>query len=578
MNQNCGIPNSEGNLLQLVKGNIKLFFLNEYMLMFLLALFCFLFFYREMVFNGFDPLPGDPGDARLNILTADAWQDYFSGKLPLRQTRFFYPFGEAQGFTDLSLSLYLFEIPFRLCGMDAFRSAQAVYIIMFFLAVMTMFHLCRQIFRFSFSISAFCALFAFLNHAFWLKQIHTQFYFLYLMPLLGICLFRYFQLWNVREKKTLRMFYISAACLVYALISYSNFYSAFYFAIWFSVFLLILFFLLIRRGKFSTVNLLAKSYEFIIAGLWLFLLHLPFLTIYYPVVKSGYKRTWIEVTNTLPMLTDVLNIGGGNFFWGKLYTLHYPNIHKNIYELSYGLTPMTLLLTMTLGILFLKVLQQKNSMPPWFIALAFSLPSLYFLSLILYPRVSLWYVIWKFFPGGSGIRACGRIYVFMMLPLTIFLGGMLNFTLKNFKIKHQKILFQILFLLIFADNLNTNAISTWKYSDIMKKIKQVPVPPEECKIFFLAPEKIIPGENDPDYFSSMDAWHIASNFQLFTLNGYSGNFPPDWYRIFDITGKDYMAGVEAWIRKYDLQNVYQYDRKKRVWTKFSAENKNPVNF
>ena len=545
----------------------------EYILMFFLAVLCFLFFYRGLILSGFDFLHGDAGDARLNILIADSWRDYMSGRLPFGQTRIFYPYEKAQGFTDLSLSLYLLEIPFRLLGMDEYRSAQLVYVFLFFLAVMTMFHLCRCILHFSFPISAFCALFAFLNHAFWVKQFHTQFYFLYLLPPLFICLFRYFQYWNDDDKKVTRWCCIAGACLVFSCISYSNFYNAFFFVVWFLLYFAGYLLIRILDGERVWRNFTVHLPEVAAGVLFLLLLHLPFLWIYSLVLKSGYFRDWWVVMYGLPVLSDILNIGKDNLLWGQCYQHYFSGLHKNVYEFSYGLPPLTFLLVLFSAVLFFIWEQRKKILPIWFVALAASLFVLYFLSLFslkLYPQTSLWYFVWKFLPGGNALRACGRIYVFMMVPLTIFLGGMLDYSLGNLRGSLRNILFGVIFFCIFLDNLSTLPFSKWKYSDVCHQLEQIPVPPPDCRIFFLAPEQNSEKPVDASYFG-LDAWQIASRFQLFTLNGYSGNFPHDWMNIFDITRPEYRIGISDWISRNKLVNVYQYDRVKKLWLRYDME-------
>ena len=84
------------------------------------ALFCS--FYHKTLVSGFDLLPGDAGDARFNILIAEHWIQFFKGELHFGETRFFYPFRNAMGFSDLSLPLAVMEIPFRMLGMDMFRA------------------------------------------------------------------------------------------------------------------------------------------------------------------------------------------------------------------------------------------------------------------------------------------------------------------------------------------------------------------------------------------------------------------------------------------------------------------------
>lgn len=546
--------------------------LRDYGGMFLLAAAFFLFFYRAMVFSGFDLLPGDAGDARLNVIVADSWRDSLSGRLPLELIRAFYPFPDGRGFTDLSLSLYLLEIPFRALGADEIRAAQLVYILLFFIGVMTMFHLCRRRFRFSFPVAAFCALFAFLNHAFWLKQIHTQFYFLYLMPLLGLCIFRYLQLWGSGQWQK-RWAYGAGACLVFAFISYANFYSAFFFALWFVLFAGVLLILLIRRGKPVLRPVAKRKYELAGLALLLLLLHLVFLRLYLPVMKAEYLRNWDSVSGLLPVATDILNIGGGNVLWGRYYEWFFPNIHKNWYELSYGIPPLTLTLTAFCSVIFLRRLKAGKKMSVWFAALFFSLALCYVLSLKVYACTSLWYVVWRWFPGGNGLRAPGRIYVFMMIPLTVFLGGMLErsrrLSGKRRRRFGQSGLLMLLFGVILLDNLNNSPACRWKYSETVAELQAVPPPPPDCRVFFLAPEKDVVN-NFNRVCRNLEAWHIANRFHLFTINGYSGNFPSGWMDIFYLDRPEYMNAVAKWLSRYRLQDVSNmYNRKKRIWTKYA---------
>ena len=82
----------------------------HYALVLLIAVSAICFFYRNVFASGFDLLLGDDVDAHLNILIADSWNDFFCGNLPIRQTRIFYPFDHARGFTDLNLSLYIYDV------------------------------------------------------------------------------------------------------------------------------------------------------------------------------------------------------------------------------------------------------------------------------------------------------------------------------------------------------------------------------------------------------------------------------------------------------------------------------------
>ena len=96
--------------------------LREWLLFSFVFIILFCIFYHKTLLSGFDLIAGDDGDARFNILIAEHWIQFFKGELHFGETRFFYPFRNAMGFSDLSLPLAVMEIPFRMLGMDMFRA------------------------------------------------------------------------------------------------------------------------------------------------------------------------------------------------------------------------------------------------------------------------------------------------------------------------------------------------------------------------------------------------------------------------------------------------------------------------
>ena len=546
----------------------------KYFLVFGIAVLCFVLYYRETVASGFDLLPGDAGDGRLNVVMADSWRDYFSGRLRLGDTRIYHPFRGAQGFSDLNLSLFLMEVPFRLCGMDEARSAQAVCILLFFVGVMGMFHLCHKLFGISFPWSVVCALFAFLNNAFHLKQLHTQFYFLCLVPLLGICVFRYLELWESGPARR-RIAYGLGAAAVFAAISYSNFYTAFFFALWFALFLAAFLAVRIRRDRVASGITWKKLGE--LAGLLAFLalLHVPFLFVYLPLVRSGFSCGWTPISGGLPVVFDVFNFGEKNLLWGGLYRRVHPAIHKGSYENTYGLPPFTLLLTAAVLLVWLRRPRNGGKRPAWQIAFVFAAAGIFAVTLKFFsndsrffPYTSLWYFFHGWLPGASAVRSMNRIYVFLMLPLAVFLGRMLTELERPWRRRTRIAFFCAVSALLMLDNFNLQPVANWRYSEYRKRRDAIAAPPPGCRVFFIAPES--PGSGADWSERGLDAWIVAARFDLVTVNGYSGHFPPGWEPIRDVDAPEYMPAVDAWIREHSLTGVYMYDRRNNRWIRYDV--------
>jgi len=96
----------------------------EWIVVCLLSVLFLLCFYHKTVLSGFDLIPGDNGDSRFNMLIAEHWIDYLRGNLKFHEVRMFYPADYSFGFSDLALLIAVFELPFRMCGFDVFRSYQ----------------------------------------------------------------------------------------------------------------------------------------------------------------------------------------------------------------------------------------------------------------------------------------------------------------------------------------------------------------------------------------------------------------------------------------------------------------------
>lgn len=522
-------------------------------------------YHIDTVRSGFDLLPGDGGDALLNILAADSWGDVFRGETAFRQNRIYYPFQTGRGFTDLSLTLYLLELPLRLLfRLDMYTGSLAVCLLLHAFGIISMFYLLRKVLKLEFIPALGGALLTFYCNACWVKLLHTQFFFTGLLPLLAICVIRYCQLW--KEKRSgRRLAWGMGAALTYAWIAYSNYYTAFFGGLAGGIYLIIYWIFLAKQGTLRKlfISVFQRAGELLLLGLWGILLFLPFFYTYVPLLSDDYERVWTAAQGTLPTLADIVNVGPQNLLWGKLYDAAFPPIHKYVYENYHGL-PL-----ITLGVLLFFLWQyrkEKGEIPMGYRVLVITLAVLYILSVKFAHCISLWYFVWKFVPGGSAIRAGGRIYVFLMFPLMIFLWWMADRYFRRFTVRKRIIAGVLLFLVLALDNYNTIDLYGWKRSETIAGLKAVPPPPGDMKCFFIT--ESAPGvpvhENWGKY--GLTAWQMARHFKTFSINGYSGNAPAGFTAL-DPCAPDYRNAVADWVQKHGLTGVYSCDISVKKWNK-----------
>ena len=537
----------------------------EYTVVLAAVLISGLIYHFDMVQSGFDLLPGDGGDALLNILAADSWGDVFRGETALRQNRIYYPFRAGRGFTDLSLTLYLLELPWRMIGMDMFTAAQTVCLLLWGFGILSMFYLLRRILHLNFTAALGGALMCFYCNACYVKLLHTQFFFLGLLPLLAILVIRYCQLWT-SERHFRRVICGMGAILTFAWIAYSNFYTAFFAGLFGGIFFVIYAILLAKRGVLKSLVMPVRPVEIAALTLWGVLLFAPFGYIYAPLMNDDYERIWTAAQGTLPTLADIVNIGPQNLLWGKLYDFAFPPVHKYVYENYHGL-PLLTLAAVIFSLWYFR--RERQKIRPVFLALTISMAVMYILSVKFAHGISLWYFIWKYVPGGSAIRAGGRIYVFLMFPLMIWLWWMLDRYCRRFSVRKRHIFCGILLLILLTDNFNNITIYGWKRSEALAAMQKIPPPPSEMKCFYITDSAGgVPEHNNWGKYGLI-AWHIARYHKTFSINGYSGNYPAG-FQALDPLSPDYSKEIEEWINRHCLTGVWTWDIASGKWQKRKA--------
>jgi len=74
------------------------------------------------------------------------------------------------------------------------------------------------------------------------------------------------------------------------------------------------------------------------------------------------------------------------------------------------------------------------------------------------------------------------------------------------------------------------------------------------------------------YSTQMKSWMIASANDLYTVNGYSGNFPPGWNLAYTTDEEDYLNRVISYLDIYcaaERNGIYLYDYSNGEWIQFN---------
>jgi hypothetical protein len=294
---------------------------------------------------------------------------------------------------------------------------------------------------------------------------------------------------------------------------------------------------------------------------------LPFIYLYLPAAKMFGAYSWTgeeaSVSNMLFNWFDYFNVGTNNLIW------HFTDLswRPMWWELQSGYPFFTLFLFLAALVFgFYQFVKMKKVDLTKIIYLSTLLAIVICLLLIFkIGGHSLWYLIYKFIPAGSSIRAVGRFAVFLSLPIGICVAALLSFLQKQFPTFKGKLILIVICGLVCLEQLNLTAISYWTKEVTSNFIQTVPTPPSQCSSFFIFNHHQV----DNSAAAQVDAWLIASYYHLPTINGYSGQVPPNWEK--SGCSKQECKNIHTWISEYNLSAVCSYDVDNARWSPLTEE-------
>jgi hypothetical protein len=525
-------------------------------------------FHLAQFSSGFDTFPADRGDGRLITYLCEHWYQVFQNRAAWRSPAMFFPVEGTLGYADMFLA---YAVPFsilRAAGLDLFTALELVVILFNYLSYVICFILLYRILRLGIVPSCAGAFFFAFNSPKLVQMGHLQLQVTLFLPLSLIFVLIFVQKReSISQAKAFGLLSLAATSLSIQLMS--GYYPGWFFIFWSFLFLLLS--LVIKPTRDFILSIVRDFWRALAGAALLFIVEMiPFLLVYIPVVRALGWRPYESVKELLPVPAALLLMGNANYVWGDLsaavmksYKLH-PEL-----QIGIGLIPSLCWLALTVAsILF--VLRRARSAAAekeaatgprnlkllWLSLLVLSVSLFYLLGMKLWNDHSAWRIVFTFFPGGKSIRAVSRYVIVLALPMSIVFAFLIQHALSRI-LRYQQLtkrvslsiaLFGLIGFGLFEQMAVGGGFSVSAENSYLERLSKKL--PDGCQSFYLtvAPQAM---RNQFEY--QIDAMMVSQMRGVPTTNGYSGQFPQDWYpALWELKTTGYEENMRRWIERHGL--------------------------
>ncbi len=521
-----------------------------------------LFFWRNIIFT--DNMLGDLGDGRFTALITEHWWQFLCGRERFGSIPIFYPNHTALGYSDLHLGFGVFHSLFRLLGMDLYLAFKWSVFALHLLGLVTMFYMLRRTLGVGtvwsmFGTVAFshcCALSA--------VSLHPQLFAAGMLPLLFIFYAGFVHNFEQRKKRNL---YAYLTLFWFAFLTYTSWYMACFTGIFCLVFIIGYLFLMkgMRPGVSKRVSKWFSEMGFDILGYIVFfiVLYIPFLSIYIPVIREGSLYTYSGYY--LPDPIDLINVTESNAMFGWLMRLLQMSARGRDHEVAEGFSLIALVMFLIVVVhLFSKRGKREKEM----LVIPKTVAVSVLVCLLLMIRWdgedgSLWAIVYALLPPAKALHAVARFLLWLCFPMSAVTAYWAD-KMPVFQGKGKGLVISclILGLMAFSTVRVGGLMTLFTHSDRKAFMDSISEAPQDMQSFYIV-DSAKTGEDQ--YVYQLDAWEVAEQTGIPTLNGYSGHYPAGW-GVWDICGEYYEEYAAYWAQQYGLEKVYAYDRATNSWS------------
>ncbi len=483
--------------------------------------------FHPMLFSGLTQIPGDLGDARLiNYLLEHTWRWLLREPLhrDIWSLPVFYPATNTAAYSDLLLSAAPFYWCWRAIGLSPDTAFSCWLLTVSSLNYLAMYVFLARVLRLRSLASALGALLFTAGNSRVAEIVHPQLYVHFYSVVAVYALVRFFEAASGAALSRLSPgAWYGVFCLACVLQIYASFYLG-----WFLVLGLLVaavvacrrtqtrqaLFGALRQRRWATIGWTAAAAALTAPLAWYYLL----------AARDVGMRDWGSVASGLPSPQSWFLIAPGNWLYGRL-----PWPHGRDGEPGLGIGLLTTLLA-AWG------LWQGRKKPTVFFLL-WTAAGMILLATRLGP-ITLWFVVYLGVPGGAAVRAAYRIGLMVLFAAA---AGAASFVHER---KRVWVAAALALLCILEQG---RTPPTFSKEESRRRIQQTAARvPRGCRAFLYTPR------GDPDKLVEVAAAHLdAMGAELETgvptINGYSGNFPPQYPFANPLIREDKDLGdIEAW--------------------------------
>ena len=182
---------------------------------------------------------------------------------------------------------------------------------------------------------------------------------------------------------------------------------------------------------------------------------------------------------------------------------------------------------------------------------------------------SLWSMVYDVLIPARAIHAVVRFLLWLTFPISLIIATTLPKAELFTKKKAGIFLSASVLILVFLFTVNKDGlICHFERTDRTAFMDAVAQPPADITAFFITDSAM---SGKPEFAYQLDAYEIASKYDLKTLNGYSGHFPAGW-GVWSVCGENYYAYAADWISSHGMTaGIYAYDEATNIWQPFAAQ-------
>lgn len=546
---------------------------------------CLLVF-RGIFFSGFDQLPADQLDGRLIVRLYEHWFRVLSGRADWLNLGMFHPVENSLGFSVTFVLHAITYCFFRLLGFDIYHSAILNLVALSFIGYSGFWILARKVFRFTFGMSVLLSAFFVILSPVNIGTVysHLQNYSVWYLPWLAYCFYKTFE--GCSLGLPIRSKWLALSLIGFFSALYDSFYIPWFFAIYLFLFLLVgvpVAFALgkdfcSRWGKIILSVFLSSSRK---GSVWIALglggsVLVPFFVTYLPVLRESGGHDFEMVRHSLPAWDQLVNVTSFSLLWGWVGELGIlPNVSVGM---AYGLPVLSMIVTVSAFVycIFFYRSEEVGARSRWMVAsLAVSVFAFAVVTLR-WGDFSLWKIVYEAVPGGSAVRVVARFSSVLCLPILLAWGIAGERLISSVRISKwwQVVGFLALSVLVLEQVIVAPKRGEWGFSrsrilDWKAGIGEAPV---GMSTFFVEPYG---RDGGPWHLrAQLDAWAIAQDRDLNTINGYSGILPRGFellgsYGAFGLSG--YLYRVRDWLIRRDVTGeIGKLDLESGTWVRYDS--------